>query len=288
MLSGSTGFHDSFCVNYFSHMLYVLLYSTCCLVSWSVLQFSGNLWLFNICIARSNACHEEWENNEQSVYERWGKHGGMLKIWIRHIRIQLTGVTRSVASVRPWTQRSWLLLMVFCCFMNSPALDFQSLSHSPNPSSSVAWGLSLMCMPVLFPGPVRPAWKAPHSCQKDISKNTKGELCQDRHFYACLCWVSLATTAGFSPCPCWGNLFWDQECAQPCSLPFPPSSWASWGEQQLQPLFGGSPIEPPIEDPWQMVWVGVHGCISHWGCLGNCLCLSRTWVTLPWHSWEHC
>lgn len=64
MLSGSTGFHDSFCVNYFSHMLYDLLYSMCCLVSKPVLQFSGNLWLFNIYITRSNrlpwGMREQW------------------------------------------------------------------------------------------------------------------------------------------------------------------------------------------------------------------------------------
>lgn len=233
----------------------------------------------------------------------------MLKIWICHIRIQLTGVIGLVGSVRPWTRRSWLLLMVFCCFMNSPALDFQSPSHSPNPLSSVAWGLSLMCMPVLFPCPVCPTWKAPHSRQKDISKNTKGELCQDGHFYAWLCWVSLATTAVFSPCPWWGNLFWDQECAQPCSLSsqlmgilggaaaaasfwgFP--RWASQCRPMMADGVGGSAwLHLPPRLPWQLSASeqGV-GCsaLAQLGALLSCslrrtggqwsmrICLNRTW-----------
>lgn len=165
----------------------------------------------------------------------------MLKIWICHIRIQLAGVTGSGTSVRPWTRRSWLLVVVFCRFVDSPALDFQSLSHSANPLSSAAWGLSLMCMPALFPCPVCPAWKPPHSCQKDISKNTKGELCQAGHFYARVCWVRLATLAEFSSCLCWGNLLWEQEGAQLCSSS--PQHMAAWEKQWLQLLLGGSPAE---------------------------------------------
>lgn len=118
----------------------------------------------------------------------------MLKIWICHSRIQLAGVTGSGAWVRPWTGRSWLLVMVCWCFAKSPAWDFKFLSHSLKPLSSTAWG-SVLCVPSLFPCPVCPQWKTSHSCQKDISKITKEELCQaGTSMHVCeSCRVSLAS-----------------------------------------------------------------------------------------------
>lgn len=221
--------------------------------------------------------------------------------------MQLAGVTGSGTSVRPWSWRSWLLVMVFCHFMNSPVLDFQSPSHSSNPLSSAAWRLSLMCMPALFPCPICPVGKAPHSCQKDISKNTKGQLCQAGHFYARLCWVSLATPAEFSPCPCWRNLCWEQEGAQPCSCcPHRQlgrdSSWSFfWGVPLLkashrEPMAGGAGgsmwLHLPLRLPWSLPaseqGVGYSApaqprvSVSCWeGCTGGQkslrICLKRIW-----------
>lgn len=180
--------------------------------------------------------------------------------------------------------------MVCCCFVKSPAWDFECLSHSLNPLSGSARG-SLLCMPSLFPCPVCPLWKSSHSCQQDISKITQEELCQaGTSVHVCESgWLSLATHMSSHHIPCWET---SPGCRKvPSHAPLPPSTWAAWEGHG----FGGFPMLRASQGRWGWwgcisatsvrVWAGTGWAVS--SQLSTSLAL-QGWRTRRWKSMRIC